>query len=114
MLPTTLDVEDCEQEMELAILEGIDPSYAVNKMVTKERQRPRNNYEMGWVSDACKLVGTREARSKLSIGKRQKLVRNVSIYIAHKGGMSHRELGELYNLPHSRVHAIIKEFNEGL
>ena len=45
-----------------------------------------------------------------SVGRRWKLRRNLVIYIASQHGASQRLLGDVFDLPHSRIAAIIKEF----
>ena len=45
-----------------------------------------------------------------SVGRRWKLRRNLVIYIASQNGVSQRMLGDVFDLPHSRISAIIKEF----
>ena len=45
-----------------------------------------------------------------SIGRRWKFRRNLVIYIASRNGASQRLLADVFDLPHSRIAAIIKEF----
>lgn len=45
-------------------------------------------------------------------GKRWKFRRNLVIYIATKGGMTQRFMADVFDLPHSRIAAIVKEFKE--
>ncbi len=45
-----------------------------------------------------------------SVGRRWRLRRNLVIYIASQNGASQRLLGDVFDLPHSRISAIIKEF----
>ena len=47
-----------------------------------------------------------------SVGRRWKFRRNLVIFVAHRGGVSQRLLGDVFDLPHSRIAAIIKEFRE--
>ncbi|WP_435011228.1 hypothetical protein P12x_002531 [Tundrisphaera lichenicola] len=47
-----------------------------------------------------------------SVGRRWKLRRNLVIYIASQQGASRRLQGDVFDLPHSRISAIIKEFRE--
>ncbi len=44
-----------------------------------------------------------------SAGRRWKFRRNLVIYIASQHGASHRILADVFDLPHSRIAAIIKE-----
>ncbi len=46
----------------------------------------------------------------VSLGQRWKFRRNLVIYIASQHGASQRLLGDVFDLPHSRISAIIKEF----
>jgi hypothetical protein len=45
-----------------------------------------------------------------SVGRRWRFRRNLVIYIASQNGASHRLLADVFDLPHSRIAAIIKEF----
>ncbi len=45
-----------------------------------------------------------------SIGRRWKFRRNLVIYIASQHGASQRLLADVFDLPHSRIGAIIQEF----
>src|SRR5436305_12915813 len=45
-----------------------------------------------------------------SVGRRWKFRRNLVIYIASRNGASQRLLADVFDLPHSRIAAIIKEF----
>ncbi len=46
----------------------------------------------------------------LSVGRRWKFRRNLVIYVASQNGVSQRLLADVFDLPHSRIAAIIKEF----
>jgi hypothetical protein len=45
-----------------------------------------------------------------SVGRRWKFRRNLVIFIASQNGASQRLLADVFDLPHSRIAAIIKEF----
>jgi hypothetical protein len=45
-----------------------------------------------------------------SVGRRWKFRRNLVIYIASQNGASQRLLADVFDLPHSRIAAILKEF----
>ena len=45
----------------------------------------------------------------VSVGRRWKLRRNLVIYIASQHGASQRLLADVFDLPHSRIAAILKE-----
>jgi hypothetical protein len=45
-----------------------------------------------------------------SVGRRWKFRRNLIIYIASQHGASQRLLADVFDLPHSRIAAIVKEF----
>ena len=45
-----------------------------------------------------------------SVGRRWKFRRNLVIFIASRNGVSQRLLADVFDLPHSRIAAIIKEF----
>ena len=47
-----------------------------------------------------------------SVGRRWKLRRNLVIFIASQNGVSQRMLGDVFDLPHSRISAIVKEFRD--
>ncbi len=47
-----------------------------------------------------------------SVGRRWRFRRNLVIYIASQQGASQRLLADVFDLPHSRIAAIIKEFRE--
>ena len=47
-----------------------------------------------------------------SDSKRWRFQRNLVIYVAHRDGLSQRLLADVFDLPRSRVSAIIKEFRE--
>jgi hypothetical protein len=55
---------------------------------------------------------TSKLPTNASVGRRWKLRRNLVIYIASQHGASRRLLGDVFDLPHSRISAIIKEFRE--
>ncbi len=44
-----------------------------------------------------------------SVGQRWKFRRNLVIYIANQHGASQRMLADVFDLPHSRIAAILKE-----
>ena len=46
-----------------------------------------------------------------SVGKRWKFRRNVVIYVGHRSGISQRVLAEVFDLPRSRIAAIVKQFS---
>ena len=43
-------------------------------------------------------------------GQRWRFRRNLVIYLAHRNGLSQRLLADVFDLPKSRIAAIIKEF----
>jgi hypothetical protein len=45
-----------------------------------------------------------------SVGSRWRFRRNLVIVIAHRNGVSQRMLADVFDLPHSRIAAIVKEF----
>ena len=45
-----------------------------------------------------------------SPGKRWRFRRNAVIYVAHRNGISQRLLADVFDLPRSRIAAIVKEF----
>jgi hypothetical protein len=45
-----------------------------------------------------------------SVGKRWKFRRNLVIFVAHRNGLSQRFLADVFDLPRSRIAAIIQEF----
>lgn len=45
-----------------------------------------------------------------SVGRRWRFRRNLVIFIASQNGVSQRLLADVFDLPHSRIAAIIKEF----
>jgi hypothetical protein len=45
-----------------------------------------------------------------SVGRRWKFRRNLVIFVASQNGLSQRLLADVFDLPHSRIAAIIKEF----
>lgn len=45
-----------------------------------------------------------------SVGQRWKFRRNLVIFIASRNGASQRLLADVFDLPHSRIAAIVKEF----
>jgi hypothetical protein len=45
-----------------------------------------------------------------SAGRRWRFRRDLTIYVAYRGGLSQRHLGEVFDLPHSRIAAILKRF----
>jgi hypothetical protein len=47
---------------------------------------------------------------KPSVGRLWKFRRNLVIFIANRNGVSQRLLADVFDLPHSRIDAIIKEF----
>jgi hypothetical protein len=55
---------------------------------------------------------TSKLPTNASVGRRWKLRRNLVIYLANQHGASQRLLGDVFDLPHSRISAIIKEFRE--
>ena len=69
------------------------------------------------VESASRSAGGTDARSSVaeksakrpSVGRRWKLRRNLVIYIANQQGVSQRMLADVFDLPHSRIAAILKE-----
>ena len=55
---------------------------------------------------------TSKLPANASVGRRWKLRRNLVIYLANQHGASQRLLGDVFDLPHSRISAIVKEFRE--
>lgn len=51
-----------------------------------------------------------QPESRLSVGRAWKFRRNLVISIAHKHGVAQRVLADVFDLPHSRIAAIVKEF----
>jgi hypothetical protein len=45
-----------------------------------------------------------------SVGRRWKFRRNLVIFLASQHGASQRLLADVFDLPHSRIAAVIKEF----
>ena len=45
-----------------------------------------------------------------SVGRRWKFRRNLVIFVASQQGLTQRLLADVFDLPHSRIAAIIKEF----
>ena len=74
-------------------------------------------------SEATKLSSSRRNRStfaltslsadqpgkRASVSQRWKFRRNLVIYIANQHGASQRMLADVFDLPHSRIAAILKE-----
>jgi hypothetical protein len=50
--------------------------------------------------------------ARASVGKRWRFRRNLVIYVAHRQGLSQRLLADVFDLPRSRIGAIIQEFRE--
>lgn len=48
--------------------------------------------------------------ARASAGRRWRFRRNLVIYIAHRQGLSQRLLADVFDLPRSRIGAIIQEF----
>ena len=59
---------------------------------------------------AASAVGRRRRPS--TVGQRWKLRRNLVIYIASQHGASQRLLADVFDLPHSRIAAILKELRQ--
>ncbi len=49
---------------------------------------------------------------RASVGQRWKFRRNLVIYIANQHGASQRMLADVFDLPHSRIAAILKELRQ--
>lgn len=47
-----------------------------------------------------------------SVGKRWRFERNCVIYLAAQHGVSQRVLANVFDLPRSRIHAILKQFRD--
>ena len=70
-------------------------------------------------SDATKASPSRRSRThgfpedqvgkRASVGQRWKFRRNLVIFIANQHGVSQRMLADVFDLPHSRIAAILKE-----
>lgn len=60
--------------------------------------------------DAPPVGGMRARRA--TVGQRWKLRRNLVIYIASQHGASQRMLADVFDLPHSRIAAILKELRQ--
>ena len=48
----------------------------------------------------------------LTPGQRWKFRRNLVIVIAHQNGVSQRLLADVFDLPHGRIAAIVREFRD--
>ena len=55
-------------------------------------------------------ISVSDLPANATAGRRWKFKRNLVIYTAHRAGLSQRWLAEVFDLPHSRVTAIVKEF----
>ena len=62
------------------------------------------------VEGSAGLPAAGKAAKRVSVGRRWKLRRNLVIYIANQQGVSQRMLADVFDLPHSRIAAILKEF----
>lgn len=72
-------------------------------MVTRIAPRARPDYQ-DMVPSAPPLP------ANASVGKRWRFRRNMVIYVAHRNGLSQRLLADVFDLPRSRIAAIIREF----
>ena len=54
-------------------------------------------------------ISTDQPGKRTSVGQRWKFRRNLVIYIANQHGASQRMLADVFDLPHSRIAAILKE-----
>jgi hypothetical protein len=50
--------------------------------------------------------------ARASVGRRWRFRRNLVIYVAHRQGLSQRLLADVFDLPRSRIGAIIQEFRQ--
>lgn len=113
-----LDPEEAEQIVALARLEaeaaGFDPEAAADeareeykRSVWGRFRREKTRSSLDWVAEASRPVRTRPAR-KLTRGQRKKFLRDQVILAATIAGFSRRQLAEVFDLPHSRISAIVK------
>ena len=54
-------------------------------------------------------LGADQPGKRASVGQRWKFRRNLVIYIANQHGASQRMLADVFDLPHSRIAAILKD-----
>lgn len=69
-----------------------------------------------WALGVNKVVGKERLLpsplTECTAGQRWRFRRDLVIYIASQNGASQRLLGDVFDLPHSRIAAIIKKFKE--
>ncbi len=61
--------------------------------------------------DNAELASKPPLPPNASVGKRWRFRRNVVIYAAHRQGISQRVLADVFDLPRSRIAAILKEIS---
>jgi hypothetical protein len=140
-LPPGIDADDLRQEGELAALraaaKGQDPEEAREKAVRRAfkaayaRQYKESaatdfyddspssassnpsapNPRLGWLPEARKIVGLSPPR-KQTEGQRKRFLRNQLILMGTLAGFSQRQLARVFDVPHSRIAAIIEEMRE--
>jgi hypothetical protein len=128
-------LDDLEQEAVLARLEaeagGFDPDtaeqecrreYVASEARRTSRERTASNAFRGtagrpdlgsldWVSESQKVVGIGLAK-ETTPGQKQRFLRNQMILVASIAGMSQRQIAKVFNLPPSRVFAIVREMRD--
>lgn len=72
-------------------------------MVTRTARRPQ-------LDDQECVPAAPPLPANASVGKRWRFRRNVVIYVAHRNGLSQRLLADVFDLPRSRIAAIIQEY----
>jgi hypothetical protein len=63
-----------------------------------------------WSTSSAAEASASAAKGKLSVGRAWKFRRNLVIFLANKHGASQPLLADVFDLPHSRIAAIVKEF----
>jgi hypothetical protein len=135
-IPSWIDRDDLDQVEALARVEavatGFDADVAARKaradFVHRERKRlyretPASGVwregetdrdskgvdaSLGWVPESKKVVSLSPPKRQTD-GQRKRFVRNQVIFAASLAGFSQRNLGLAFDMPHSRIHAIVEE-----
>lgn len=135
-VPPWIDKDDLEQEISLARIEaeatGFDPDVAGDKArgnhISRERTRLCRetaassvfhetdtaftdvNSSLGWLAESKKVVALSPPKRQTD-GQRKRFLRNQLIFAGSLAGFSHRKLATIFDMPNSRIFAIVDEMS---
>ena len=107
--------DDIRQEYELAQWQGLtekETEVALNRLVGTDRKEAHATATATDTGRPTACLGMEPSRT-MTAGQKRRFRRNLVIAIAHRGGVSQRLLAEVFDLPRSRIGAIVAQKRRG-